>query len=169
MLTNGPQRSTNRLPIIFAALIAAAGLAVAVIIVVASKTGSDPGLQAGGADPSETTSQSQSASSSGSSGNQPASNKPIDPVEGYIAAVENDDKDAGLTYLCSSYKTVMKNDTSKFGSEKGVTFTHSDPTLDSDTSGTVDVTASYKGQTLTVVYSLGVEDNEWKICDINQK
>lgn len=169
MSTNGPQTSTNRLPVFLAAIIAVAGLAVAVIIIVVSKTGTDPGPQAGGGDPGKKTSQSQSTSSSSSSANQSASNQPIDPVEGYIAAVENDDKDTGLTYLCSSYKTVMENDTTKFGSEKGVTFTHSDPTLDSDTAATVDVTASYKGQTLTVVYSLEVEDSKWKICDINQK
>ncbi len=169
------QSSTNRLPVILAAIIAVAGLAVAVIIIVVTKTGTDPDPKAGGADPgsqsSQTsqTSQTKSSSSSSSAGGQSASHQPIDPVEGYIAAVENDDKDTGLTYLCSSYKTVMEGDTSKFGSEKGVTFTHGDPKLDSDTAGTVDVTASYKGQTLTVVYLLKVEDGEWKICDINQK
>ncbi|PRZ31372.1 hypothetical protein CLV47_12810 [Antricoccus suffuscus] len=172
--TNG-QPSTNRLPIILAALIAVAGLAVALVIIVVSKTGTNPDPKAGGADPgsqsnqTSQTSQTQSSSSSSSTGNQSASNQPIDPVEGYLAAVENDDKDTGLTYLCSSYKSVMESDTSDFGSKKGVTFSHGEPTLDSDTSGTVDVTASYQGQTLTVVYQLEVEGGEWKICDIKQK
>ena len=169
MLNNGPQSSTNRLPVILAAVIAIAGLAVAVIIIVVSKTGTDPDPNAGGVDPGSQTSQTKSSSSSSSAGDQSASNQPIDPVEGYIAAVENDDKDTGLTYLCSSYKSVMEDDTSEFGSKDGVTFTHSEPTLDSDTTGTVEVTASYKGQTLTVVYQLEVEDGEWKICDIKQK
>jgi len=151
----------SRLPVILASIIAVAGLAVAIVIVVVGRTGTDPGPQAGGS--------GSSTSQSSSDKEDVATNKPIDPVEGYLAAVKADDKDTGLTYLCASYKTVMENDTSKFGSSEGVTFKHGDVKFDSDTSGTVDVTASYQGQTLTVVYKLKVEDKEWKICDIKQK
>jgi len=161
MPPQGPQPSASRLPVILAAIVAVAGLAVAIVIVVVGRTGTDPGPVAGGSGSSTT--------SEPSSGNADvATNKPIDPVEGYLAAVKADDKDTGLTYLCSSYKQVMEKDKEKFGSEEGVTFKHGDVQLDSDTSGTVDVTASYKGQTLTVVYVLKVEDKEWKICNIKK-
>lgn len=74
-----------------------------------------------------------------------------------------------MAYLCSSYKDVMTKSKMAFGSDPRVEIDHGEPTLESDTTGTVDVTAWYKGETMSAVYELEVEDNEWKICDINKK